>query len=252
VRVTVLGASAVSPNPGGACAGYLVRTQRARLLLDCGPGVVARLGNHADLADVDAIVISHAHLDHYLDLLVALQSLRHGPLRRPEPPLPVYVPSGLDELLARTALTIDSSTEEWPGMALVAYRPEDVLDVGGARVTFRRVRHSVPTCGIRVEADGRTLAFTADSGPCSEVVELAQGADLLISEATLPEREGNEAMWFHMSASEAGALAAQAGARALVLSHYWSGYGLARMAEAAAATYGGPVIVAREDGSHDV
>jgi ribonuclease BN (tRNA processing enzyme) len=253
VRLTILGASTILPNAGGSCAGYLVASDGHQLLLDCGPGVVSRLVGHIDLATLEAVVISHAHTDHLLDLVTLRHALRYGPGPRRERPLPVHVAPGVSDVLTSLGLAFEAGGEFWSDLlAIEAFNPDSHLDVPGARIDFAPAKHYVPCWAMRVEGDASVLVYTADTGPCPAIARLAQGADVLVAEATLATREGNSGEWGHMAPEEAGALAAEAGVARLILSHYWAGSGLAYLQGRAADTFGGPVMIAMEDDCYEV
>ena len=82
MRITVLGKSPAWQDADGACSGYLVQGGGQVVLLDCGPGVFAKLRRYVDYAAVDAVVISHLHADHILDLVPFASGLRYGPRKR--------------------------------------------------------------------------------------------------------------------------------------------------------------------------
>ena len=85
MRLTVLGKSPSWQDAGGACSGYLVEENGTRILLDCGNGVFAKLREHVDYVDVDAVVISHLHADHFLDLVPYSYALTYAPRQQPVP-----------------------------------------------------------------------------------------------------------------------------------------------------------------------
>jgi ribonuclease BN (tRNA processing enzyme) len=188
MKLTVVGCSPAWPNPGGVQSGYLVEASGS-LLLDCGAGVLARLREPGGWPQVDAIAISHLHLDHFGDLVpwvfgAALGAGRESP--RPELWLSVGDGERLralgDEL--RFAPLLEAAFE------VREYQPGVAFTTAGFSVTPRAVPHyDMPTCGFRVEADGLALAYSSDSAPSGELVELARDADLFICEATLDEPE---------------------------------------------------------------
>lgn len=250
----MLGASPVRPNPGGACSGYLVEAGARRYLVDCGTGVLSRLLCHAELVDLDAVVISHAHPDHCLDLVSVRQSLAYGPGPKRSAALPVYVGAAAHATIARLgAAFADGSAPFWePWLAFRVFEGAAALDLDGVALHVAPTRHYVPCWAMRFEHDGRVLAYTADSGPCDALAALAAGAHLLIGEATLVARDGHAGAWGHMSAAEAARLAAEAGAERLILTHYDAA--LAPELHAAAARHAGdrPVDLAREGEVHVV
>lgn len=214
VKLTVVGCSPAWPDPGGAHAGYLVESAGRRLLLDCGPGVLARLRRDAHWPSVEAIVITHLHLDHCGDLIPWLWGHLIGPAasrRGPELWLPPGGPGRLGEFAPRRrfeeAFTLREYAEAVPFRA------------AGHTVLPRRVLHyDEPTWALRVECDGRVLVYSADSAPSQTLAELASGADVFLCEATLVEAETRQPRG-HMTADEARAVARAAGARRLLLTH---------------------------------
>lgn len=231
LTVTVLGCCGSYPGPGGACSGYLVRGEATTVWLDAGSGTMANLQRHVGLGDVDAVVLSHEHPDHWTDLegyRVACAYLleRAG--------VPVYAPAGLDARLS----TAPGPTFEWHVVG-----DADAVQIGGLHLGFSRTDHPPETLAVRVDAGGRSLAYSADTGPRWSLEALGPGVDLALCEATyLADREDVPG---HLSAGQAGAMARQAGARRLLLTHIWPVVDPAASAAEAAVTYGGPVEVAR-------
>ena len=254
MRWTVLGASAVRPNPGGACSGYLLEADGARILVDCGAGVVGRLLQVVSPADLTAVLISHGHPDHCLDLVALRQTLRYGPERRRTERLPLYVAPGMDDQLARLggAFVDDGDVARgddfWSvDFALRTYDPDVGLALGGVRVTFAPTRHYVPCWAMRfTDARGRSIVYGADGGPSVSVTELARGADLLVLESTFASRAAHPGDAGHQSPDEAGQTAAEAGAQRLLLTHLFSDADLDALRRDAAARCTASVEVARE------
>jgi len=238
--VTVLGCSGSYPGPGQACSGYLVRSGGATIWLDAGPGTLANLQRHVGIEDVDAIVLTHAHPDHWSDIEGFYVACRYV-LERSG--IPVYAPAGLQGLL-RTGPSTEP-TFVWHDVAEGA-----TLTHGTMRLSFSRTDHPTETLAIRVDADGRSLGYSADSGPAWSLEALGPGLHLALCEATfLQDREGSIQ---HMSARQAGATARAAGVERLLLTHLWPTVqpGAAR-AEAAGA-FGRPVDLATENETYPV
>ncbi len=215
MKLRVVGCSPAWHNPGSAQSGYLVE-DGGRLLLDCGPGVLMRLREHEPWPRVDAIAISHFHLDHWGDLLPWAFGVRFGLGREPAPP-ELWLPPGgaatlrsLDPVLVANAIL-----EVFPVHEYVEGEP---FTAAGLEVTPMRTPHYDKPCfGFRVVGDGATLAYTADSAPSPQLVELARGADLFVCEATLAEPEvGTRG---HLTAEEAIDAFAASGARRLLVVH---------------------------------
>ena len=236
--VTVLGCDGSYPGPGGAASGYLLRGGGATVWLDCGPGTLAALQTHVSVHDVDAVVVSHEHPDHRNDLegfhvACAYVVGRDG--------IPVFAPAGVRE------------HGYHPGPPTLLF--SEVADgsrftVHGMAFTASRTDHGPPTMAMRVEAGGRSLGYTADTGPGWEPTGLGPPLDLLLSEATFTaEREGHSD---HLSGRQAGRLARQAGARRLVLTHLWPVTDRAALEAEAAAAYGAPVELAEPGRTYEV
>jgi ribonuclease BN (tRNA processing enzyme) len=214
VRLTVVGCSPAWPNPGGAQSGYLVEAGGSRLLLDCGPGVLSRLRLAEPWPLIDGIVLSHLHLDHSADLGAWLWGLLGGPgrgLAGPELWLPHGSYSELDRF-APAHLFAQAFT-------LREYEEHEPFTVAGFALSARRVPHyDVNAFALRVERDGKVLAYSGDSAPSDALVEIARDADLFLCEATLAAPEVSDLVG-HLTAAEAQDAAGRANVRRLVLTH---------------------------------
>jgi ribonuclease BN (tRNA processing enzyme) len=212
VLLRIIGSSPAWPNPGGANAGYLVESNGARLLLDCGPGVLSRL-RRDDLLPVDAVVVSHLHLDHWGDLVPwAWLNLRAGPGSRPALWLQ---PDGAAELAAFGARFGHRRMFE-EAFELRAFAPREPFAAAGFGLEPLAVEHfGLPAFGFRVRSGGATLAYSGDTAPCPALAELARGADLFLCEATLASGDEDSRPRGHLSADEALAV----GAERIVLTH---------------------------------
>jgi ribonuclease BN (tRNA processing enzyme) len=216
MRLRVIGCSPAWPNPGGAQSGYLVEEDGRRLLLDCGPGVLPRLLLDEEWPRVDAIAISHFHLDHWGDLLPwAFGGLfgRGQGVPAPELWLP---PGGADTLEKLDRVLFTSSMLEL--FDVREYAAETPFAAAGFEVVAYRLSHyDVETYGLRVSGRNGTLAYSADSAPCPNLVELARGADVFVCEATLELPD--EGVRGHLTAEEAIDAFTAGGAGRLVIVH---------------------------------
>lgn len=242
MRLTVMGSSASCAGPGQACAGHYVEAGEARVLLDCGNGVLSNLGRITSPLGLDAVFITHCHPDHFADIYGLQSLLRYAP-EGPSEPLALYLPRGLFERMQSllSERGIREFSEAFVPFEMVAGEP---ILVGEMTITPHSVQHTDPTFALIVEHEGARLVYTADTAPCDGVYSAAIGADLLLAEATLPERFAGKSP--HMTAREAGALAQSAGAGELVLVHVWPTNDRALMAVQAAETFSGKVTVASE------
>jgi len=242
VRLTVLGKSPSWQDADGACSGYLVEEAGVRLLLDCGSGVFAKLRATADYHDVDVVVISHLHADHFLDLVPYAYALTYGPRRRAEAPV-LHAPPGALECWRRVVGAWGNDDLIEAAFAVREYDPAETLHAGPFTIRFQPVPHFVPANAVElVAAAGGRFTFGADHGPAPELAAFARGTDLLLLEATLLEPE--QGLRGHITAAEAGEHAAAAGARRLVISHISDELDLEAARQAAERTFGRPVELA--------
>ncbi len=218
MKLTVVGCSPAWPNPGGAQSGYLVEGS-GRLLLDCGPGVLARLRDCEGWPRVDAIAITHFHLDHWGDLVPWVWGRMFGLGRDFEPPEVWLPPDGRSQLAAfgerfGTSWMFDKS------FVLREYVEGEPFTAAGFEVLPIRLPHyTLRTYGLRVSNERRTLAYSGDSGPSDELTRLARDVDLFICEATLERGELDGEPRGHLSVDEALASFRESGARRLLLTH---------------------------------
>lgn len=220
VRLIVVGSSPAWPNPGGAQSGYLVEGP-GRLLLDCGPGVLARLrATNGGWPRVDAIVITHWHLDHWGDLVPWVWGNMVGPGRDREQP-ELWLPPEGRERIRDFGLRLG-----WEDMFETTFRVRDYEEevpfrtAAGLEVTALRLPHyTLRTYGLRVSDGSRTLAYSGDTGPDRRLAELARGADLFVCEATLERGDLDGSPRGHLSAEEAVAAFQASGAKRLLLTH---------------------------------
>jgi ribonuclease BN (tRNA processing enzyme) len=243
VRLTVIGCSGSFPGPDSPASCYLLEADGFRLLLDIGNGALGALQRYASLGDIDAVCLSHHHADHCLDMCPFWVSRTYGPegqLRR----IPVFGPEGTARRLAQAY-----GLAEHPGMTeafeFVTLAP-GTRQIGPFEVTLARMNHPVETFGFRVEHGGRSVAYSADTGECPALVELAREADLLLCEASYLMAPGLTP-GLHLTAGQAVGYAAAAGAARLVLTHLVPWNDPARtLAEASDVPFAGPVSLAAQ------
>jgi ribonuclease BN (tRNA processing enzyme) len=263
VRITVLGKSPAWQDVDGACSGYLVEEEGCRLLVDCGNGVFSKLRRYADYVDVDAVVISHLHADHFLDLVPFSYALTYAPRQQAmpvagwpgtdAPARPVlHAPPGARDTFRRVAGAWGSEQLVENAFELREYDPSEVVHAGPLTLRFRAVPHFVASHAVEVtSAAGGRFTYGADSSPSEELCEFARDTDLLLIEATLPraERDGRRG---HLTPAEAGEHGRRARARRLVLTHLSDELDAAWAEAEAERTFGGPVEIAREGAVYEV
>lgn len=253
MRLTVLGSSASQPAAGDACSGYLVSTGGRNVLLDCGGGIIGNLLQHAALSEVAAIFVSHMHPDHYIDLISMRYGLRYGD--GGTKPIDVFLPPGGATQLQAVSEAISKTQPFFAGaLNLHEYVPGEAIDVGGSlSVTPFAVVHGIPSHGMAVTDGTSRLAYSSDTVMCGELDAGVAGADVLIAENTLgggaPDHHHPRT---HLSAVEAGTVAARAGVQTLVLSHFWHTADRAQAQHEAESAFGGRVVIGRPHAQVDV
>lgn len=244
LSITVLGCSGSYSAPGLACTGYLVTSETTRVWLDAGPGTLANLQRHHTLAEIDAIVITHEHPDHWLDLAMAYVACRYFLDRGT---IPVYGTTGTRALARALAGGNDlAPTIDW---RLIS--DGDRVTIGDQRWNFSRTDHPVETLAPRVDSGGRSFAFSADTGEQWSFARLGDGIDLALCEATFLHADLEPAS-SHLSAHQAGAMAAAAGVDRLLLTHLAPGSDTAAFQHEAASAFGRPVRVVDVDNRYEV
>jgi ribonuclease BN (tRNA processing enzyme) len=239
MELAVLGTSATWAWAGRPCSGYLVRAEGWNLLLELGSGSLSGLSAFALPGEISGVLVSHRHLDHAADLWGLFYALLMTSERRG---VPLVAAPGVVEEVARN---IGNHRDRFFEVFSPREPETGPFELGPFRVELAEVSHTVPTFGVRIEAGGEVLAFSADTGPCVSLEALAREADLFLCEATYLE-EDRDAPPIHLRAREAGELSARAGARSLLLTHIWPGRERGRAREEAAAVFAGPVEVAEE------
>lgn len=264
MRVTVLGKSPSWQDAGGACSGYLLQEDGVSVLIDCGNGVFSKLRQFVDYTEVDAVVLSHLHADHFLDLVPFSYALTYAPRQQPVPVPPwpgtdspacprLIAPPGATDTFRRVVGSWGNEDLIEKAFALEEYEETSTPEVGPLRFRFQSVPHFTQTFAICVDSarGGGSLAYGADSSPSEDLVRFVAGSDLLIIEATLPRPE-RTGMRGHLTPEEAGRHARDAAARRVVLTHMSDELDATWARTQASEAFGAPVEVAREGAVYEV
>jgi ribonuclease BN (tRNA processing enzyme) len=264
MRITILGKSPSWQDAGGACSGYLVEDDGTAVLVDCGNGVFGKLRQRIDYVDVDAVLISHLHADHFLDLVPYAYALTYAPRQQPvpvdrwpgtdNPARPeLHAPPGARETFRRIVGSWGNEDLIENAFHLREYDRASTVEIGPVKVEFQPVPHFTETYAMSISSrngSGR-IVYGADSSPTDALTEFASRAELMLVEATLPrpERTGVRG---HLTPAEAGEHARAAGAERLLLVHISDELDAEWARAEAAGAFGGPVSVAREGDTYEV
>lgn len=244
MKLTVVGCSGSFPSQDSACSSYLVEADGYRLLLDMGNGALGELQRHCGLYDLDAIVLSHLHADHCIDMcayFVARYYRFEG--GRPDP-IPVYGPEGTEHRLTTAYADTPSEKSMSEVFDFQTLRDGAEFTVGPFQISTELVDHPVEAYGFRVEQGGSVLAYSGDTGPSVKLDTLAAGADLFLCESSFTHGK-EDIPGLHLNGLQAGEYAASAGAKRLVLTHVppWTDP-LVNLSDARSA-FDGPVELAK-------
>ncbi|MGZ4486687.1 MAG: MBL fold metallo-hydrolase [Nocardioides sp.] len=251
MRLTVVGCSGSYPGPDSPASCYLLEADHHgrtwRVLMELGSGALGALHRHADPLSVDAVLLSHLHADHCLDLCGYYVLRKYHP-QGPQPRIPVWGPDGTAGRMARAY-----DLPEDPGMTEeFDFRVWDgEVRIGPFTVEPVPVDHPVPAYGLRVTADGRTLAYSGDTGPCHGLDVVAHDADLLLAEASF-QVGGDNPDGLHLTGADCGAVAARAGVGRLLITHVPPWHDREVALREAADWYAGPTELARAGAVYDV
>jgi ribonuclease BN (tRNA processing enzyme) len=246
VKLTVVGCSGSFPGPDAPASCYLLEQEHHgrtwRVLIDLGNGALGALQRYVDPLGIDAVLLSHLHADHCLDLCGYYVLRKYHP-DGPQPRLPVYGPAGSAGRMARAY-----DLPEDPGMSLEfdfrTWAPGEPARVGPFTVQPIRVEHPVEAFGLRVFAGGSLLAFTGDTGWCGQLADIARGADLLLAEASFREGAANPP-GIHLTGADCGRLAHAADVGRLVITHVPPWFDPQEMLDEARAEWAGAAALAR-------
>jgi ribonuclease Z len=243
MRLSVLGSGTCQLWQRRSSPSYLVEAGGMKLMLDMGQGSLRRLveaGHQA--AGLDAVLISHHHLDHMADLLPLLFGLNYDPDLSARGKITLLASKKFEHVLEG----LEAVYGKWinpgePGLKKVFLSPGDSVQLGGVKIITSEVRHLETSIGFRIEHGGRSLVYPGDSAYCEPVLELARGADLLIAHVG---GDDDNIKPKHLYPRAAGELAARAGVKALLLSHIYHPMNPDAAVKSAAREFDGPIQAA--------
>jgi ribonuclease BN (tRNA processing enzyme) len=243
MKLTVVGCSGSFPSVESPCSSYLIEADGFRLLLDLGNGALGELQRHCGLYDIDAVLISHLHADHCVDMCAYFVARYYRHEGGMAPAIPVYGPVGTHQRLNSAYGDIPDEKCMSDVFDFRTLRPGS-FRLGPLTITTDLVSHPVEAYGFRIEHAGRTITYSGDTGPCDALLALAEGTDLFLCEASFTHGKENVPE-LHMNGREAGEYADRAGAGQLVLTHIPPWTDPQVNLEHARSAYYGPVDLAR-------
>jgi ribonuclease BN (tRNA processing enzyme) len=255
VRLTIVGCSGSYPGPDSPASCYLLEADVGdgddkrtwRILLDLGNGALGHLHRHADPLAIDAVLISHHHADHCLDMCGYYVLRKYHP-DGPQPRIPVWGPAGTADRVARAyELPLDPGMHE----EFDFHTYDGPFTVGPFTILPIPVEHPIEAYGLRISADGATIGYSGDTAPCEGLDRVAANVRLLLCEASFREVDDNPP-GIHLTGVDAGSAAARAQASRLVLTHVPPWFDRDAMVVEARTAYSGPVELAVPGAVYDV
>ena len=235
LSVTVIGCSGTYSSTDSSCSSYLFETATTSVLVDAGPGSSIELQKHIDLADLDAIIVSHEHPDHWTELPSLYHGFRYGIQRLGTP---VYGTAGTKTLLDAACPEANATTYDWQTIDA-----DSVLAIGDITFKFSLTDHPVETLAVLAESGDRRIGYSADTGPDWSPESFGEPIDIFIYETTLPD-DMEDMEIPHVSGRQAGERATAANIGQLVITHVPPGHDRADRHDAASVTFDGPIAVA--------
>lgn len=255
MKVTIVGCSGSFAGPNSPASSYLVQAayegRDFNLLFDLGSGALGPLQRHIALPELDAVMLSHLHPDHCVDLCGLYVTRKYAPSGPLDGRLPVYGPQGTPERVALMYHGIDDAgmTNEFDFQTI---KDQHQVRLGPFTVTTYLVRHPVEAYGFRIEAEGRVLAYSGDTDTTPALTPMFTGADLVLCDSAFIDGR-DEFRGVHLSGSRAAEAALEAGGvKRLMLTHIpaWNDPEVCRAQ--AAAVWPSEVEMARADATYEV
>ena len=242
MQLTTLGCWAPYPQPSGACSGYLLQEGDRSLLIDIGNGVLSRLLQHLEIKELDAILLSHLHPDHLMDIYSLRHAIeaanREGRMNRI---IPLYLPTGPVEDFNR----IKGFTKAFDLQIIDELPAPRQVNVAGFTVTFTPGKHNLTAYSISVTGSKR-FVYSGDTAYNQDLIKLAGGADLFLCEASGLDKDTEYLKENHLTARQAGELAKAADVKRLMITHFYPEYALSQLQSQAEQGFGQSVELARE------
>ena len=248
MKATILGSGTSVPLGDRASPSVAVFIEDQFILLDIGPGTVRQLAIAGlEYQDIDYIVISHFHPDHTADLIHFFFATRYPPVLEERKPFTIVAPKGFDQFLE----LLKKAYGRWLDLPDRLMSTEELKTGRKDSRKFHEftiysapVDHTPQSLGFRIEDNsGKSIVYSGDTGHCEGIVDLAIDADLLILECSFPDEE---AIAGHLTPSEAGDIATRAGAKELVLTHFYPEILTTDIEAQCRKTYQGDLVIATD------
>ncbi len=244
MRLTTIGTGTAAPSPGRVSSGHLVDCGQARVLMDCGSGVVHRMAEFGlNWREITHVALTHFHHDHTGDLPTLIFAWRHGMLPVRSAGVEIIGPRGTADLVDRLATALGEWMRE-PGFPITVreIEPGETLELAPeVTVGAHRTPHNEESLAYALTTARHRLVYTGDTGFDEDLALWASGCDLLLAECSLPQ---SMAMPMHLTPEQCGQLAALARPRRLALTHFYPPVERVDIRAAVATAFDGPLTLA--------
>lgn len=236
MKITIIGCDGTYAGKNGATSAYLIEDKDTKVLLDLGSGSMARLQNHIELRELDGIIISHYHRDHFADLECMQFAVMVDTFEKVRTePLVIYGP-GDEQKLTYKKMCIGKT-----------FKKKDSFNIGTLTFTTQLNRHGIEAYSIKVcNEEGKNLVYTGDTSYFKELASFCKNTECLIAEASLFKAQ-KDVIPGHMTSVEAATVAKEANVKSLVLTHLPHYGDLEQLIEEAKEVFDGEVLLARYD-----
>lgn len=223
ITVTILGSGTIVPSLRRSPSALLLEAAGLKLLFDIGPGTMRRLLEAGTMIhEIDLLLLSHFHPDHSGELVPFLFATKYPETCRRRRPFTIAGVRGLRKFYEDLRGVYGDwivLPDELVSLREMDNQKPDAISAGKLLVRSRPVAHTESSIGYRVETPaGISVTYSGDTDLCDDLVELGRGADLFICECSLPDEMKVSG---HLTPFEAGTTAARAGAKRLVLTHFY-------------------------------
>lgn len=243
MKLTVLGSGSLL-SKARACSGFLVEAENKKAVVDLGSGAFLSLKKVTEPISISTVLFTHYHADHASDLaaFIAYKMIAQKyNLVRSVPQLNLLGPKGISEFVENLKVLFPS-LKEAPFRILTKELENSFLMMPGFRIKTMQVQHE-NAIAYRLEADGKSIVFSGDSGYCGNLVSLASNADLLVADCSFPDSMPTSN---HMTPAQCAALAKEANAKALLMTHFYPQVEAEPLEKIAKSIYDGKVYVAHD------
>ncbi|MGE5329696.1 MAG: MBL fold metallo-hydrolase [Deltaproteobacteria bacterium] len=214
MKLTVIGNCGPYPPKNGACSGYLLETEGAKILIECGSGVLSKLPNYCALEEITHIILSHLHYDHMGDIMVFKYAIE-GKLKRGQKlnTIKLFLPNEpKDEFQKITSKDL---------FDVVIINDGLKTQINNLNISFARMNHPIPSYGVRIQEKEKVFVYSGDASYLNFPLEFVGDCDMFLCDSALLSSEKKTSDVSHLTSAEVGEIAKNARVKKLLITHFW-------------------------------